>query len=512
MASTYTNNLELEKQGAGDNAGTWGDPNLNQNVIDRIDAAVGGTVSVGLTSSNVTLTQTQWRNACIRLTGTLLANVTVSFPLNVNSATVAVGGVRVIDNQCTGNFTVTIKTIAVGSTGVVVPQGVRSTVYSDTANVVFMDDRLGTTDIDRIPSVDGTPNGTVTGVAGTAYKPASVVYDRTNKILYAGPTADGNTGWVPQSGYFPPPQGYLTPVSGTPVITTDSSAATAVYYTPYNGNLIPIYDGSWLQPYFFSEMTLTLTSSQAANQIYDIFAFLDSGTLRIGTGPAWATPTAGSGARGTGAGTTQLSRVNGLLSNAVSMTARNGGSTYSVGANQGTYLGSIFMDATNGQVTCHRSWGQSRKWGIWNYYNRQTVVLVSGDSTATWGYSSGAWRASNGNSSNRNTVFCGVAEEVASNDFLQQVNQDGTIPQPTNCGIGIGINVTTSPSGLESFFSGNFAAAGTFADNAKTQHASYLLNPNLGINNIQCLEYSDDVNSEFFGEENSMMLKTLWKA
>jgi putative ABC transport system permease protein len=33
------------------------------------------------------------------------------------------------------------------------------------------------------------------------------------------------------------------------------------------------------------------------------------------------------------------------------------------------------MDGTNGQVTCHRSFGQSRKWGLWNAYNRRPLYL-----------------------------------------------------------------------------------------------------------------------------------------
>lgn len=503
--TTYTDNLELVKMSAGAENGTWGDPVLNQQLIDRLDATLGGVTTVALTSSNVTLTQTQWRNATIKLTGTLGANVSVSFPLNVNSATVAVGGPRVIDNQCTGNFTVTIKTIAVGSTGVVVPQGLRSLVVSDTANVTFSDDRLGTTDIGRLATVAGTPNGTTTGVAGTAYKPTSLVADRTNKIIYMA-TADGTSGWVPQSGYFPPPQGYLTLTSGTAIITGDVTAATAVYYTPYQGNMIAIYDGAWLQAYFFTEQTLTLSSSQAASGIYDVFAFLDSGTLRIGTGPAWSTATAGAGARGTGAGTTQLSRINGLWTNTVSITARNGASTYSVSANQATYLGSLAMDGTNGQVSCYRSYGQSRKWGVWNAYNRVPLYLKAGDPTASWTYNTNTIRASNGSSSNRVTIFQGLAEEAVALSFAQNVRATtGTADQPA---IGLGVNSTTASTGL-------FAAAwgGGSGGQKMLSRAEYtMLQASwLGINDITSLENGATAGGTFFGTEANMVLQALWR-
>ena len=494
MASTFTNTLELELQAAGDNSGTWGDPTLNQNVFARIDAWAGGTVTVALASSNVTLTQTQWRNACIKLTGTLGANVDLRFPLNVNSATVAVGGTRVIDNQCDGNFTVTVKTIAVGSTGVIVPQGVRSVVYSDTANVTFADDRLGNTDILRVPTTAGSPNGSLSGIVGTAFKPGSLDYDRTNNILY-GASADGTSGWVPQSGYFPNPQGYLTPTSGTAIITGDVVAATSIYYTPYVGNMVPIYDGSWLIPYFISELTLTLTSSQAANQIYDIFAFRDSGTTLIGTGPAWATPTAGSGARGTGSGTTQISRINGLWTNAVSMTARNGASTYSVGANQGTYLGSLAIDATNGQASFYRSWGQSRKWALSNAYNRVPIILQAGDNTPNWAYATVGPRASNDNSANACTLFCGLAEEVAMVTFNQRMNAGAG---PTFMGIGWN---TISFVGF----------TGKDVSNDCVVQALYVPTPFLGINNAICLESSAASTTTYYGGQASMMMTAQWR-
>lgn len=504
MASTYTPNLELELQAAGDNSGTWGDPTLNQNVFTRMDAAYGDTVTVALTNVNVSLTLAQWRNVCIKFTGILTGNVVISFPLNP-TASAAVGGTRVIDNQCTGNFTITVQTLNGGSTGVVVPQGVKSLVYSDKTNVTFADDRLGTTTIDRIPSTAGSPNTVVTGVAPTAYKPGSLVLDRTNTILYAA-TADGASGWVPVNGYFPNPQGYLTLTSGTAIITGDVTAATAVYYTPYVGNMVPIYNGSWLQAYFFSELTMTLSSSQAASQIYDVFAFLDSGSVVIGTGPAWTTATAGSGARGTGAGTTQLSRVNGLWVNTVSMTARNGASTYSVGASQGTYLGSIFMDATNGQVSCYRTWGQSRKWGVWNAYNRVAINLKAGDSTSSWTYASTTYRASNGSSSNSATVFCGLAEPIFQLTFDQAITLSSNT---VACFIAAGWNSTSTVSG----FIGRFVSAGQVLSMTASIASKFIQSPSLGINVVTSLEATASVaaGSTFTGgSENAMVLNCQW--
>ena len=121
------------------------------------------------------------------------------------------------------------------------------------------------------------------------------------------------------------PQGYLTlqVTNGNPIVGGDVSAATSVFYTPFMGHLIPIYSGSRHVPTEFTELTLSLVSAHAANAIYDVFVFSNNGVLTIVTGPNWTTATAGAGARGTGAGTTQLTRLNGYWVNAVSMTGRN---------------------------------------------------------------------------------------------------------------------------------------------------------------------------------------------
>lgn len=139
MASTYTDNLNLEKQEAGDNVDTWGDPHLNNNVIAPLDSTLGATTTVAMSSANVTMTLAQWQCTCIKITGTLTANLVLYFPLSPNASggTPGVGGRRIVDNQTSGSYTITVKTAATGSTGVVVPQGYRSEVYSDTVNVWF---------------------------------------------------------------------------------------------------------------------------------------------------------------------------------------------------------------------------------------------------------------------------------------------------------------------------------------------------------------------------------------
>lgn len=127
MASTFTTNLHLELQGTGDNSGTWGGV-LNSNVFQIIDNVLGGVQTLSLSNSNVSLNTTQSQNNFIKLTGTLLANIDLTFP--------AIGRTYFVLNNTTGNFTVTIK-CAGGGTSAVIPQGRGGFILLDATNVTL---------------------------------------------------------------------------------------------------------------------------------------------------------------------------------------------------------------------------------------------------------------------------------------------------------------------------------------------------------------------------------------
>ncbi len=368
------------------------------------------------------------------------------------------------------------------------------------------------TDFDISPiwlTGSGTPSGNVAGTQGSAGVLPSVYWDFTNSILYICTTTgdEAEAVWTAVTAQsqasVPPPQGYLTPTSGTPVITGDVVSATAVYYTPDQGNLVPIYNGATFTPTAFTELTLTLHSSHATNTIYDVFVFSNAGVLTVVTGPAWSASTAGSGARGSGASTTELARVNGLYTNAVQITGRNGTETFTINANRATYLGSIFIDGVAGQVTCHRSGGQSRKWGVWNAYNRRRIQLQAYDNTASWQLTSSTVRASNNDSDNKITAFVGLAEEAIDCRFAQTADTHAS--QTTT--IGIGENSTTVISGRQ--------GRQLFANTSEVANltAQYLKPPGLlGISAFQCLEASGNTNAaDFFGGADDMLLIGEWR-
>lgn len=145
MASSFTTNKDLEKPANGDYVGDWEIP-VNGN-MDIIDKALGGATSLSLTNADVTLTDSQAQALRIILTGALSANITIYFP--------QVGGEWLVYNNTTGEYTVTFKTTAVGSLGVVTPQTYRSSIGADGTDVWFCDTRP-----DYSPPQDLTPGST----------------------------------------------------------------------------------------------------------------------------------------------------------------------------------------------------------------------------------------------------------------------------------------------------------------------------------------------------------------
>ncbi|MDP2330297.1 MAG: hypothetical protein Q8M19_06325 [Reyranella sp.] len=90
------------------------------------------------------------------------------------------------------------------------------------------------------------------------------------------------------------PQGRLTLSSGEPVMTGDQTGKTSIFYTPYTGAFIPIYDGSAFVPTAFIERSNDLTQSSIGKagpaaagpyQVIDAFVWNDGGTVRLTRGP-----------------------------------------------------------------------------------------------------------------------------------------------------------------------------------------------------------------------------------
>lgn len=230
------------------------------------------------------------------------------------------------------------------------------------------------------------PIGRGPGVTGFATMPNTGT--GTLCLLNTVPPAFGSCGAT--TNFTVTPQGRLTLTSATPVMATSVTAATAILYTPYAGNIVPIFDSVatfTATPFAeVSQATIDTTKSPGAvanNSVYDIFCWVDSGTNRCTRGPAWSNSTT----RGY-----SLTIQNGILLNTASIT--NGPA-----ALRGTYVGTI---ASNGTATLDYIFGAPGTGGVaavfnvWNAYNRVPVMTTVQDSTASWLYNPvipNVWRA-----------------------------------------------------------------------------------------------------------------------
>lgn len=84
--------------------------------------------------------------------------------------------------------------------------------------------------------------------------------------------------------------GRLTLESGVPVSSTDQTAKTIIYYTPYNGNILSLYNGTSWNAYSFAEISIT-TSGLSANANYDIFAYVSGSAVTLEYSSAWTNDT-----------------------------------------------------------------------------------------------------------------------------------------------------------------------------------------------------------------------------
>lgn len=96
------------------------------------------------------------------------------------------------------------------------------------------------------------------------------------------------------SGSYAQPGGRLTLTTAVPVLTASVTGATAVLYTPYQTDEVPIYNGtSWLMTQF-TELTNTLNDATTnpaavvANANYDLYVWNNAGTMTLSRGPLWS--------------------------------------------------------------------------------------------------------------------------------------------------------------------------------------------------------------------------------
>lgn len=236
------------------------------------------------------------------------------------------------------------------------------------------------------------------------------------------------------TNYTITPQGRVTLQTLTPVMSTTQSAKTTIYYTPYQGIVCPIYDGTNMIPTTFAELSQTTTDNTkspaavAATSIYDMFVWNDSGTIRCTRGPAWTNDTTRSAG-------TALVMVQGIWLNNASIT--NGPA-----ASRGTYVGSVRSNGSSQIDWIFGASGVAGFLGVWNMYNRVQVSTRAFDNTASWTYATNAGRQFDGSAVNQVSFLSGLAEDSPNSSMFTSVGVTANVGSQYI--VGIGMDTTTS--------------------------------------------------------------------
>jgi hypothetical protein len=83
--------------------------------------------------------------------------------------------------------------------------------------------------------------------------------------------------------------GRLTLTSATPITTADVLAAATLYFTPYKGNSIGLYNGATWDILTFAELSLNLAGYNI-HRAYDVWAYNNAGVVALES-TAWVAPT-----------------------------------------------------------------------------------------------------------------------------------------------------------------------------------------------------------------------------
>lgn len=206
------------------------------------------------------------------------------------------------------------------------------------------------------------------------------------------------------------PCGRLTLTTAVPVTTADVTAAETLYYTPFKGNTIALFDGTNWRQYTFTEKSIDVPDSTG---MQDVFIYDNAGTLTLEL-TAWTNDTTRA---------TALTTQDGILVKTGALTRR--------------YLGSFYATtAGNGQTE-----DSFAKRYVWNYYNRVARPMRVTEATNTWDYTTAVIRQANGSTANQLDFVIGVGEDkVSAEVFVMFSNTQAG----TNVGTGIGLDSTTA--------------------------------------------------------------------
>jgi uncharacterized membrane protein YgdD (TMEM256/DUF423 family) len=175
----------------------------------------------------------------------------------------------------------------------------------------------------------------------------------------------------------------------TAQIIPSGISTSTIYFSPFNGNRIALFDGTRWKMYAFTERSLALGTLVASTN-YDVFLYDSAGTLTLEL-VAW---------------TSALVRATALI--------LQDGIALKTGALTRRYLGTIRTDSTT--TTIDDAGGITTQVGgkrfVWNAYNQIERYMLERDLTSTWTYAITTWRQANAATGNKMEFVCGLPVAV----------------------------------------------------------------------------------------------------
>lgn len=270
------------------------------------------------------------------------------------------------------------------------------------------------------------------------------------------------------------PPGRLTLATGTPVMNATVTGAATLYYTPFVGGVIWLYDGStaW-DAVAFTELSIAL-SGGTASRPHDVFVYNNSGTATLEL-TAWTNDT----------------------SRATALTTQDGVYVKS-GATTRLYLGTIYINASN-QATFNLGGALTAcVIDVWNLYHRQSWTTYTADTTDSWVWATSSWRAANASSTMRTTYIAGLSQGVVQGTY-QAIST-----HTANAGrVAIGYDSTSSPSGAMLPAS---TGDRTLADTVNST-VTHMQQVTLGYHYLAALEYGS-ATVTFYGDVGTTTIQS----
>lgn len=323
--------------------------------------------------------------------------------------------------------------------------------------------------------------GQVTGVSGLSIG-ATYYVSTTGSMTSTAPAnrrvlgvADSTTSLVltPNPSVAPVDvgavEGRLTLTTATAVTTTDVTAATTLYFTPYLGNRLTLFDGTNWTMRAFSEISIAVPAS--TSQMYDVFVYDNAGTTTLEL-LAWTNDTTRA---------TALTTQDGVLCKTGALTRR--------------YLGCMRTTTVSAQTE-----DSIAKRYLWNFYNRAPRVLYRTEATGSWTYTTAIWRQANASAANQLDAVFGINDQPVDVTVLAFIG-NGSVG--VNVAVSVGLDSTVAPYTSAYLGTGTQTEAGVVVAIAQA-----LVYPGVGRHVFVWLEYSEATGTSTWRSASTGILGT----